>query len=92
MTDKEPSEPKSLVELTVKKPQTRAAPGGVDAPASGAQAQPQTPEQSSGGHADAAAVLTAVDEDEEGVEEAEMPEEFEYHSDGEGGGQDGDVE
>lgn len=37
------------------------------------------------GAAEAAGVLTAVDEDEEGAEEAELPKEFEYHSDGEGG-------
>lgn len=88
MIDNEPSEPKSLVELKVKKPQTRAAPGGAAGQGPAAEQRPQTPEQPSTGHADAAAVLTAVDEDEEGVEEAEMPEEFDYHSDGEGGGED----
>ena len=36
------------------------------------------------GAAAAAGVLTAVDEDEEGGEEAECPREFEYFSDGEG--------
>lgn len=35
--------------------------------------------------ADAAAVLNAVDEDEDGVVEAELPSEFVYESDGEGG-------
>lgn len=35
------------------------------------------------GAAAAAGVLTAVDEDEEGAEEAEVPREFEYFSDGE---------
>jgi 26S proteasome regulatory subunit N2 len=35
------------------------------------------------GAAAAAGVLTAVDEDEEGGEEAEVPEEFEYFSDNE---------
>lgn len=39
---------------------------------------------STGGAAAAAGVLTAVDEDEEGAEEAEVPREFEYHSDDEG--------
>ncbi len=38
-----------------------------------------------GGAAEAAGVLTAIDEDSEGSEEAELPREFEYHSDGEGG-------
>ena len=35
-----------------------------------------------GGAAEAAGVLTAVDEDEEGAEDAELPKEFDYHSDG----------
>ena len=35
-----------------------------------------------GGAAEAAGVLTAVDEDPEGAEEADVPREFEYHSDG----------
>jgi 26S proteasome regulatory subunit N2 len=35
------------------------------------------------GAAAAAGVLTAVDEDEEGGEEAEVPKDFEYFSDGE---------
>lgn len=34
------------------------------------------------GAAEAVGVLTAVDEDGEGGEEAEVPNEFEYHSDG----------
>ena len=38
-----------------------------------------------GGAAEAAGVLTAIDEDGEGMEEAELPREFDYHSDGEGG-------
>ena len=37
-----------------------------------------------GGAAAAAGVLTAMDEDEEGAEEAEVPREFEYQSDDEG--------
>ncbi|KAI9871545.1 MAG: proteasome regulatory particle base subunit [Pleopsidium flavum] len=37
------------------------------------------------GAAAAAGVLTAVDEDEEGAEEAELPREFDYRSDDEGG-------
>jgi len=38
-------------------------------------------EASGSGAAAAAGVLTAVDEDEEGGEEAEVPREFEYFSD-----------
>lgn len=82
MLDKEPSEAKSLVELQVPRPQTRAAESQNQVP------PPPPQEQPSAGYADAAAVLTAVDEDEEGGEEAEMPEEFDYVSDGEGGGED----
>ena len=37
----------------------------------------------SGGAAAGAGVLTAVDEDEEGVEDAPVPNEFTYESDGE---------
>jgi len=33
------------------------------------------------GAASAASVLAAVDEDEEGGEEAQLPDEFDYHSD-----------
>lgn len=47
---------------------------------------PQRPGQAAGATAGAAAavgVLTAVDEDQEGDEEAPVPEEFEYESDGE---------
>ena len=40
-------------------------------------------EASGAGAAAAAGVLTAFDEDEEGGEEAEVPREFEYFSDGE---------
>ena len=35
-----------------------------------------------GGAAEAVGVLNAVDEDGEGEEEADVPREFEYHSDG----------
>jgi 26S proteasome regulatory subunit N2 len=38
---------------------------------------------SGSGAAAAAGVLTAVDEDEEGGEEAEVPQEFQYYSDNE---------
>ena len=37
-----------------------------------------------GGAAEAVGVLTAIDEDGEGAEEADVPGEFEYLSDGEG--------
>ncbi|KAF4469842.1 26s proteasome regulatory subunit n2 [Fusarium albosuccineum] len=46
-------------------------------------AEPQTPGNSGSGAAAAAGVLTAVDEDNEGDEEAKVPKEFEYFTDGE---------
>lgn len=45
----------------------------------------QAPGSETGGAAAGAAVLTAVDEDVEGGEEAEMPNEFEYFTDNEEG-------
>lgn len=75
--DTQPSEAKSLIERKIKKPTTRPAP---------ASAVPTTPgndgEDAQAGNAnDAAAVLTAIDEDEEGGEEAQLPDEFDYYSD-----------
>ncbi|KAF4977135.1 hypothetical protein FZEAL_6323 [Fusarium zealandicum] len=46
-------------------------------------AEPQTPGNGGSGAAAAAGVLTAVDEDNEGDEEAKTPGEFEYFTDGE---------
>ena len=85
LNDTRPAEPKALIERQVKKPSA--------APTDGAQQQhtqpqqaPFTPQQDTRNtQNDAAAVLNAVDEDEEGVAEAECPREFEYESDGEGG-------
>ena len=37
--------------------------------------------EETGGAAEAAGVLTAIDEDAEGAEEAELPQEFDYYSD-----------
>ncbi len=41
-------------------------------------------ERAETGASAAAGVLTAVDEDEEGAEDAELPRDFEYHSDDNG--------
>lgn len=91
LNDTTPSEPKTLMELKARKNIKAAAapetlqdrvnaafnlPGGAGAGESA---------RDTGGAAEAAGVLTAVDEDGEGSEEAELPREFEYHSDGEGG-------
>ena len=77
----QPSEPKSLIERQVKKAPAKAAPAG-DATA----AEPVTPnnrgeELQSSDFTDAAAILTAVDEDEEDAEEAQVPEAFDYYTD-----------
>ena len=91
LNDTTPSEPKTLIELKARKSVKPAAapetlqdrvnaafnlPGEIGAGES---------TRETGGAAEAAGVLTAVDEDGEGAEEAEVPREFEYHSDGEGG-------
>ncbi|KAK5111144.1 hypothetical protein LTR62_005343 [Meristemomyces frigidus] len=96
LEDTTPSEPKDLIELKARKNTTRpaATPGsagnagadtdmadamreiGMIGLGSGAGAG-----AGSGGAAAAAGVLTAVDEDEEGAEEAEVPDEFEVSED-----------
>ena len=88
LTDTTPSEPKALMELKARKAVKPAA-----APATMQDRLNEAVEnlgqaagsRDSGGAAEAAGVLTAVDEDGEGGEEAELPGEFEYHTDGEGG-------
>ncbi|KAL9091190.1 MAG: hypothetical protein Q9159_001607 [Coniocarpon cinnabarinum] len=79
--DTQPDESKVLIERQVKKPAPAQPRSTVAAP----NADPSTPQQpqTQNTQADAAAVLNAVDEDEEGVEEAECPAEFTYESDGE---------
>lgn len=72
LTDTKPSEPKSLLELKVKKAVPVPAPGGAgpsgDQAPTGAQA--------------AGASRTADDNlVDEGSEEASVPDEFDYHSD-----------
>ena len=89
--DTQPESEKEVVELKATKVETKpasAAQGrGAQAEAPD-QAAPRTPgpggTTSAGGAAAAAGVLTAVDEDE-GAEEAPVPEEFDYLSDREGG-------
>ncbi|KAL9599113.1 MAG: hypothetical protein Q9219_004071 [cf. Caloplaca sp. 3 TL-2023] len=85
LTDTTPSEPKSLMEMKAKKIVKPAA-----APAVTAQGQTdegmgeEAVSRETGGAEEAAGVLTAVDEDGEGGEEAEVPREFDYFSDEEG--------
>ena len=85
MTDTTPSEPKALLELKARKNiKAAAAPetlqDRVDAALNSPNAAAQTT-QGGEGAAEAVGVLTAVDEDGEGAEEAEVPHEFEYQSD-----------
>ncbi|KAJ5532414.1 hypothetical protein N7494_008966 [Penicillium frequentans] len=94
--DKQPDEPRDIVELKASKEQRQPAPATETLQdrlqAAIGNAALQTPQRASAraamsdtpaGAAAAAGVLTAVDEDEEGVEDAPLPDEFTYESDGE---------
>ena len=86
--DTRASEPKDLIELKARKNVKIAA---VPAPPQGMEssrydaasrlAAALSEAQSSRSNNDVAGVLTSVDEDEEAVEEAECPREFDYYSD-----------
>ncbi|KAJ5142823.1 uncharacterized protein N7515_001610 [Penicillium bovifimosum] len=95
--DKQPDEPREVIELKASK-EIRQAPPATETlqdrlQAAIGTAALQTPQRAdartalsaatSGGAAAGAGVLTAVDEDEEGVEDAPVPNEFSYESDGE---------
>ncbi|KAJ5503399.1 hypothetical protein N7463_006273 [Penicillium fimorum] len=95
--DKQPDEPREVVELKASK-EARQQPPPTETlqdrlQAAMGTAALQTPQRAdaraalsaatSGGAAAGAGVLTAVDEDEEGVEDAPVPDEFSYESDGE---------
>jgi 26S proteasome regulatory subunit N2 len=77
VTDTTPSEPKTLIEFKARKPIKH-----VVAPGEAAQAGDAGASAVGGGAAAAAGVLNAVDEDSEGGEEAPLPTEFEYDTDG----------
>lgn len=85
LTDTTPSEPKTLMELKARKSiKAAAAPETLQDRVVTAFNSPHTPEQTTRGGegaVEAVGVLTAVDEDEEGAEDAEVPNEFEYYSD-----------
>jgi len=92
--DTEPDKERDIIPLLVSKIEVpAAAPASAGNTLGGASQAPQTParqttgqdEATGAGVAAAAGVLTAIDEDEEGAEEAPVPEEFEYESEGEGG-------
>ncbi|KAI0204373.1 armadillo-type protein [Astrocystis sublimbata] len=89
--DTQPDKEKSLIEEKLKKVATEKAPVAGAASAQGrtmrieeailsrlGQNAPVTPSRNQSGAAAAAGVLTAVDEDAEGDEEAPTPQEFEY--------------
>ena len=95
--DSQEDEEREVMELKVSK--IVVPPARTVAPTTAGQDAPVTPARGFGetgvvgaGAAAAAGVLTAVDEDEEGAEEAVVPEEFDYESDGEGKEGGGDVE
>lgn len=90
--DKNPEEPREVIEMKASKdvrqpaPQAESLQDRLQA-AIGAAAL-QTPQRGAAsgtdaGAAAAAGVLTAVDEDEEGDEEAPVPDEFNYETEGE---------
>ena len=84
MVDTEPSEPKALVELKAKRTVDRAAaPETAEDRVTAAYGNEDAVDarHGAGGAAAAAGVLTAVDEDEEGAEGAEVPRDFDYFSD-----------
>lgn len=83
LNDTKPSSPKSLVEMKRKSP-TKPATSNHD---SSPQERSQNDTVPTGaGATEAAGVLTAFDEGGEGEDDAEVPREFDYHSDGEHGG------
>jgi len=85
--DTKPQEPKSLLELKARKSvKPAAAPTNtlqdqVSDVFSTRNREAETGAMGSGGAAEAVGVLNAVDEDGEGAEEADVPREFDYHSD-----------
>ena len=83
LNDTTPSEPKSLLELKrAKRPvQAAAAPPTMQDRGAAALAQGETAREETSGAAEAAGVLTAIDEGGEGEEDAEVPREFDYDSD-----------
>lgn len=87
--DTEEGQAKSLIEEKLRKEKAAPAAGNTLGSAENqleslvAAARGQAGQAEAGGAAAAAGVLTAVDEDEEGAEEAEVPRDFEYFSENE---------
>ena len=86
LDDTNPSETKSLLEMKRAKKTTQAAatPQSVQDQGATALAQGEAVREANGA-TEAAGVLTAIDEGGEGEEDAEVPREFDYHSDEEHG-------
>ncbi len=87
LNDTTPSEPKALLEMKkAKKPtQAAAAPETLQDAVNASMAQADTARREASGAAEAAGVLTAIDEGAEGESDAELPHPFDYHSDEEHG-------
>ena len=87
--DTQPEAERQTIELKASKVEAKPGPSAASGAESMGQdraieaATPQTPVSAGSGAAAAAGVLTAVDEDEEGAEEAPVPDEFEYFSENE---------
>jgi 26S proteasome regulatory subunit N2 len=87
--DTQPEAERETLELKASKVEAKPAPSATSGPESTGQDRvneapaPHTPVSAGSGAAAAAGVLTAVDEDEEGAEEAPLPNEFEYFSENE---------
>ena len=93
--DKDPSEPRETIELRASKDVKQAAapetledrinrvigPAGPNGRLLSQIIRAEPPREGATGAAAAAGVLTAVDEDDEGAEEAPVPHEFNYESD-----------
>lgn len=84
LNDTKPSEPKTLLEMkkAKKSAQPAATPGTLQDRVDTAMAQGEANREATGAD-EAAGVLTAIDEGSEGEEDAELPHEFDYHSDNE---------
>jgi 26S proteasome regulatory subunit N2 len=87
--DTQPEAERETIELKASKVEAKPGPSTTSGAESTGQERgneapvPQTPVAAGSGAAAAAGVLTAVDEDEEGAEEAPVPDEFEYFSENE---------
>ncbi|ODM23302.1 hypothetical protein SI65_00891 [Aspergillus cristatus] len=91
--DKQPEEPREIIEMKASKEAKQPAPqadslsdrlqAAIDAAAMQTPQRPARGLEAAAGAAAAAGVLTAVDEDEEGVEDAPVPNEFQYETEGE---------